>query len=165
MSVALLGGVGSLSLKELSLFCSQFCPPLFYQPISTPPNSSRAKNENLRVRFSHRLGKCEILTFLAVARFNNDTVAPRAVPPTDGEKSSLDKSDMEKQSESRQEDVSVDLVSPVGDAQEEHFEWREVLRGMSCFGWRKFTLIWFKILRCCRSSNLAHWVCLFWLHC
>lgn len=140
MSVALLGGVGSLSLRELSLFCSQFCLPLFYQPISTPPNSSQAKNENLRVGLGHKSGKREILTVLAVARFNNDTVAPRAVPPTDGEKSSLDKSDMEKQSESRQEVASIDLVSPVGDAQEEHFEWREVMRGMSCFGSRKFTL-------------------------
>jgi len=40
-------------------------------------------------------------------------------------KNSLD----EKQSESRREDATEDLISP-GDVQEEHFEWREVMRGV-----------------------------------
>jgi len=60
----------------------------------------------------------------AVARFNRD-LPPSAVPTAEGEKNSLD----EKQSESRREDATEDLISP-GDVQEEHFEWREVMRGV-----------------------------------
>lgn len=155
--MALRDGVGSSSLKELSPFYSVLWLHLFYPPILLQPGSSQVKNGSLQVGIGQNSFMNGVLISMTiVARFNRD-LPPSAVPTAEGEKNSLD----EKQSESRREDATEDLISP-GDVQEEHFEWREVMRGLDFYYLKDMSNL---NCRCPGYPSLAYRICLFWLHC